>query len=131
MLASSTNTQDGTQDPIEYIVGSCSNAYQDARLVIVKDAGAADRYLRLNTGGELTIATAGQTFGHSAAQDAIGVAAVDARAARGAGGVFDGTESVETFSSDGPRRMFFEADGTPITAGNFSSTGGRVLNKPD
>ena len=131
VLASSTNTQDGSQDPIEYISGACSNDYEGARLVIVKNAGAADRYLRLNTGGELAIATAGQTFGHSASQDAIGVAAVSARTAGGAGGVFNGTESVETFSSDGPRRMFFEANGTPVTPGNFSSTGGELLQKPD
>ena len=66
-----------------------------------------------------------------AARDAVGVAAVDVTTAGGAGSVFNGTESVETFSSDGPRRIFFEADGTPITPGNFSSTGGRVLQKPD
>ena len=132
VLASSTSTQDGTQDPIEYIGGSCSNDRKDTRLVIVKNSGAADRYVRLNYArGGLEIATAGQTFGHSASQDAIGVAAVDVGDAGGAGGVFDGTESIETFSSDGPRRIFFEADGTPITAGNFSSTGGRVLQKPD
>ena len=132
VLASSTNTQDGTQDPIEYIRGSCSNDRKDTRLVIVKKTGAADRYLRLNyPRGGLEIATAGHTFGHSASKNAIGVAAVDAGDAGGAGGVFDGTESVETFSSDGPRRIFFEANGTPITAGNFSSTGGRVLQKPD
>ena len=131
VLASSTNTQDGSQDPIEFISGACSNAYEGARLVIVKNAGAADRYLRLNTGGELAITTAGQTFGHSASRDAIGVAAVSAQTAGGAGGVFNGMESVETFSSDGPRRIFFEADGTPITPGNFSSTGGEVLPKPD
>ena len=53
------------------------------------------------------------------------------RDAGGAGGVFDGTESVRTTSSDGPRRVFFEADGTPITAGDFSSTGGKLLQKPD
>ena len=122
VLASSTNTQDGTQDPIEYIGTSCANDRVGTRLVIVKNAGAADRYLRLNTGGELAIATAGQTFGHSASQDAIGVAAVSARTAGGAGGVFNGTESVETFSSDGPRQMFFEADGTPNAV---------VLKKPD
>ena len=128
VLASSTNTQDGTQDPIEYIGGSCSDDREDARLVIVKTTGAADRYVRLNYArGGLEIATAGQTFGHSASQDAVGVAAVPARS----GSAFDGTESVETFSSDGPRRIFFEADGTPITPGNFSSTGGRVLQKPD
>lgn len=38
---------------------------------------------------------------------------------------------VETFSSDGPRRIFFTPTGTPITPGNFSSTGGTVLQKPD
>ena len=32
----------------------------------------------------------------------------------------------ERFTSDGPRRVFFEADGTPITPGDFSSTGGAV-----
>ena len=132
VLASSTSTQDGTQDPIEYIGGSCFDDRKDTRLVIVKNSGAADRYVRLNYGrGTLELATAGQTFGHSASQDAIGVAAVDVGDAGGAGGVFDGTESVETFSSDGPRRIFFESDGTPITPGNFSSTGGRVLQKPD
>ena len=132
VLASSTSTQDGTQDPIEYIGGSCNDDREDARLVIVKNTGALDRYVRLNyVRGELEIATAGQTYGHSASQDAIGVAAVDVRSAGGQAGVFDGTESVETFSSDGPRRIFFEANGTPITPGNFSSTGGRVLQKPD
>src|SRR5262249_11310898 len=39
--------------------------------------------------------------------------------------------SVESFSSDGPRRIFFAPDGTPLTPGNFSSSGGIVLNKPD
>ena len=68
---------------------------------------------------------------HSAAEKAVTVGAVDVRTAAGAGGVFDGTESIRTDSSDGPRRMFFEADGAPITAGNFSSTGGELLQKPD
>ena len=132
VLVSSTNTQDGTQDPIEYIRGSCSNDREGTRLLIVKTTGAADRYLRLSYArGGLEKVTAGRTFGHSASQDAVGVAAVDVRTAGGAGGVFNGTESVETLSSDGPRRIFFEADGTPITPGNFSSTGGRVLQKPD
>ncbi len=132
VLAYSTANQDGSQDPIEHILSPCSPDRRGARLVIVKNADAADRYLRLSYGrGALAITTAGHTFGHSASQDAIGVAAVDVADAGGAGGVFNGTESVETFSSDGPRRIFFEADGTPITPGNFSSTGGRVLQKPD
>ena len=128
----SANTQDGTQDPIESIRSSCSPNREGDRLVIIKNAGAEDRYLRLSYAREgLAITTAGHTFGHAASEDAIGVAAVDVADAGGADGVFDGTESVETYSSDGPRRIFFEADGTPITPGDFSSTGGRVLQKPD
>ena len=47
--------------------------------------------------------------------------------------VFTGgsTNPVETFSSDGPRRIFFDANGNPITPANFSSTGGTVRQKPD
>ena len=130
VLYSSTDTQDGTQDPFESI-SPCPADSEGALIVIVNNAGAADRYLRLNTGGRLAIATSGQIFGHPASQDAVGVAAVDVADAGGAGGVFNGTETIEGFSSDGPRRMFFEANGTPITPGNFSSTGGRVLQKPD
>ena len=130
VLASSTNTQDGTQDPIE-VIDSGFFFFEDARVVVVKASGA-DRYLRLQAfGGLLDVATAGSTYGHSAAENAFGVAQVDVRTAGGAGGVFDGTESVVTNSSDGPRRVFFEADGTAITAGDFSSTGGKVLQKPD
>ncbi len=130
VLLSSTDTQDGTQDPIERI-SSGIFSYGDARLVIVKFSGA-DRYLRLQAfDSNLEIATAGSTWGHAAAENAIGVAQVDVRTAGGAGGIFDGTESVTTTSSDGPRRVFFEPDGTPITPGDFSSTGGKVLQKPD
>ena len=38
---------------------------------------------------------------------------------------------VEPFSSDGPRQMFYYADGTPITPGNYSSSGGAIFAKPD
>lgn len=49
------------------------------------------------------------------------------------GGEFTGgaTNPVEWFSSDGPRQIFFEADGTPITPGDFLSTGGELRLKPD
>src|SRR5207253_630121 len=45
--------------------------------------------------------------------------------------VFSATNKVETFSSDGPRRIFFSESGSAITPGNFSSNGGTVLQKPD
>ena len=128
VIASSTNTQDGTQDPFEYFPGACAGEYSGARLVIVKNAGAADRYLRLDAGSALGVATGGNTFGHAASQHAVGVGAVPVPTG---GGAFEATATVETFSSDGPRRIFFEADGTAITPGDYSSTGGRLLNKPD
>ena len=129
VVASSTSTQDGTQDPLEYIPASCSQVSMLGHsVVIVKNAGAADRYLRLDANSWLAVGTTGGTFGHAALQDAVGVGAV--RVPTG-GGAFEATATVEKFSSDGPRRIFYEADGTAITAGDFSSTGGRLLDKPD
>ncbi len=134
---SSTDTQNGSQDPVECIgrlVFTETGERVDLtryRLLVVKAAGEA-RYLHLNThGGRLIFATDGQMYDHAAAANAIGVAATSAVAAGGAGGIFDGTESVERFSSDGPRRIFFRPDGRAITPGNFSSTGGLLLQKPD
>ena len=130
VIASSTDTQDGTQDPIEAILSPFFN-FSGLSVVVVKASGS-DRYLRVQAfGGELEIQTAGNLHGHSAAENAVSVAMVDVRTAAGSGNVFNGTESVRTGNSDGPRRIFFEPNGTAITAGNFSSTGGRLLQKPD
>ena len=73
--------------------------------------------------------TEGETHGHNAASGGYGVAAVCASCVYPS--VFNSTNFVETFSSDGPRRVFFNGNSTPITPGNFSSTGGAVLQKPD
>jgi hypothetical protein len=43
---------------------------------------------------------------------------------------YAGTNRVEISSSDGPRRIFFQGNGTAITAGDFSSSGGQVLQQP-
>ena len=132
VLASSTDTQDGTQDPIESISSPIFN-YSGLSVVVVKASGA-NRYLRvqaLGTGGQLAVATAGTLYGHSAQENAVSVAMVDVATAGGSGGVFDGTESVRRDNSDGPRRIFFQPDGTAITPGNFSATGGKLLEKPD
>ena len=130
VVASSTDTQDGTQDPIESI-RSPGGGLSGLSVVIVKASGS-DRYLRVHAfDGRLEIQTAGNLYGHAAAENAVVVAMVDVRTAAGSGRVFNGTESVRTSNSDGPRRIFFEPDGTAITAGNFSSTGGQLLQKPD
>jgi len=130
IVAASTDVQDGNDDPVELISSSGVND-ADRKLIVTRASGAG-RFLHLSaTRGRLAIATAGQTSGHSAARGAVSVAAVDARGAGGAGGVFDGSEPVHSYSSDGPRRVFYEADGTPITPGNLSATGGEVRQKPD
>jgi hypothetical protein len=126
VAASSTNIQNGTQDPYEQV----SQATAGSRIVIVKKTGAADRFLHLNTNrGRISIATAGQTHGHSAAANAFGCAATPAAAAFP--NPFGPSNVVETFSSDGPRRVFFQADGTAITPGDVSATGGLLRQKPD
>ena len=119
VIASSTDTQDGTQDPVESILSPFFD-FSGLSLVVVKTSGS-DRYLRVHAhGGSLGIQTAGNLYGHSAAENAVSVAMVDVRTAAGSGRVFNGTESVRTNNSDGPRRIFFRPDGTAITAGNFS-----------
>src|SRR5262249_54921380 len=136
VVASSTNTQNGNDDPIESINNNATAPIFNAgdRIVILRRNGAAVRALHLNSNrGRLAVGTAGQTFGHNAAGSAFGVAAVGANTA--GGGTFTGgaTNPVRTFSSDGPRRMFFNPNGTAITPGNvlFGTNGGTVLQKPD
>ena len=48
-------------------------------------------------------------------------------------GPFNSGNLSELFSSDGPRRVFFNPNGTPITPGNFlfGTNGGAVRQKPD
>ena len=129
--AASTNVQNGNDDPFEWID---SQFFDDTgtHLVIVRKTGAEARYLHLNSHrGVLAIGTDGQITGHAAATEAFAVAAVDVSSALG--GQFTGGASnpVEWFSSDGPRRIFFEEDGTPVTPGDFLSTGGELRLKPD
>ena len=136
--ASSTNVQDGTQDPFEITGAESAND----RIVIVKRTGAAARFLHLDTlRGLLSISTAGNTHGHNAPPGpyAFGVAATPASGAFGLPpnptgpypGTFSGSNTLELFSSDGPRRFLYNADSTPITPGNVSSTGGELQQKPD
>ena len=127
VLASSLNPQNGSQDPYES-VGTIANG---ELIVIVKFSGAG-RFLHLSTGrGLLSVSTQGSTRGHDCATNAFGVAATDAKKSYPYAFTGGTANPVETYSSDGPRRVFFQASGTPITPGNFSSTGGSVRQKPD
>ncbi|WP_037321186.1 S8 family serine peptidase [Amycolatopsis orientalis] len=146
----SQDNQTGTQDPYERVD---TTGGAGLRLAIVKFSGEG-RYLSLSAlrgrfsdsaDGLKAYTTPGVTVGHSAARDAFSVAAAPAAKAfpralepndpaNPAGpfpGAFSAASKVERFTSDGPRRMFYQADGTPITPGNVSGTGGEVRAKPD
>lgn len=129
VLASSTTTQDGVQDPYE----SVGPQPAGSRVVIVNYGGAAAvRALHLDTqGGGLAIATGGAVYGHNAAADGFSIGAVNVATA--SGGAFTGVGNAwEAFSADGPRRMFLTPGGTPLSGGvTFASGGGVVLSKPD
>jgi uncharacterized repeat protein (TIGR01451 family) len=127
VLSSSITTQNGTQDPFEMAFPQNSGE----RLVVVKASGDA-RFLHIDTiRGRLAIATAGNITGHAVAADAFAVAAVDANDSFPNPFIGGVTDPVESFSSDGPRRVFYNPDGTAITPGNFSVTGGLLRQKPD
>jgi subtilisin-like proprotein convertase family protein len=147
VLAFSNDTQDGNDDPFE----AFSVPDGALGLAVVKFSGA-NRYFQLtdfrgqfrDRKGLTGYFTPGVTRGHSTVPAAFSVAAVPAADAypnpiapgvkNPSGpypGVFTSKQKSEVFTSDGPRRVFYNPDGTPITPGNLSSTGGAVRQKPD
>ena len=150
VTAYSNNVQDGTQDPYE-VIGVPDPG---SSIVVVKFAGT-NRFFHLDAlrgrfvdqpaNGLTAYSTDGELRGHAAAAAAFATAAAPAAAPlpfelepgdppNPSGpfpGVFTASQVSERYTSDGPRRMFFNADGTPITPGNFSSTGGVVRQKPE
>jgi len=127
LIDASDAAQDGNDTPYEAIDSSSRNDVGN-KLMIVRYSGSA-RFLHLATNrGRLSIPTAGAVWGHSAAAEAIAVAAVSAA---GMSSPFTGSKVVETFSSDGPRRVFYQANGTALTPGNFLASGGALRDKPE
>jgi hypothetical protein len=139
----SASAQTGTQDPFEFIgqgtgCGTASaSGYCPAagdRIVVVLLSGTT-RALRIDTNrGRLSIATTGSTYGHNAGLNTVSTAATAWNSAHAGTKAFSGfANPIETFSSDGPRKIFYNPDGTAITPGNvlFGTNGGTTLLKPD
>ncbi|MCB1058002.1 MAG: S8 family serine peptidase [Acidobacteria bacterium] len=128
LLAFSDEPQEGDGDPVEQFLRTEDDT--DNQLVVTLVDGAP-RYLRMTAGlGILEHGTEGASAGVQGAQGAFTIAATDVGTA--GGGAFTGfANPVENFSSDGPRRVFFTADGDPLTPGDFSSTGGVLRDKPN
>ncbi len=121
VVASSINTQNGSGDPYEQIpANACVNNNKCAgyALVIVKKASAQPRFMHLNTNrGRLEISTDGQTSGHSATDGAFSVAAIDVAQANHDRFLPGHVYKIEPFSSDGPRRIYYDKNGR-VTANN-------------
>ncbi|HWY77035.1 MAG TPA: S8 family serine peptidase, partial [Verrucomicrobiae bacterium] len=145
VLAFSNSSQPGSPYPWEPVPANADTSFDNGELIVVVKYSGAARFLHLSAGPHFQLAfnTPGNTHGHnsSSAANAFCVAATPAYLAQEFGdpsgpypnNPFTGgaANRVETFTSDGPRRIFYYPDGTPITPGNFSSTGGLLLQKPD
>ena len=113
-----------------------SGTFTAGEQILVTQHSGNQRALRVDTHrGRLSIGTAGSTFGHNAGVHTFSTAAVYWNSAHTGARLFTGgaANPIEAFSSDGPRKIFFNPDGTAITPGNFlfSSNGGLTLQKPD
>ena len=150
VVASSENSQSGAQNPYE--IATVPTTGSGYKVAVVKYSGA-DRFIALNvirgrfvaSGALKAFSSSGVTNGHSSAASAFSVAAAPAAAAftrpletgdpaNPVGpypGKFTAASKWERFSSDGLRHQFYNADGTAITPGNVSSTGGATRSKPD
>lgn len=134
--AASVGVQTGTQDPLESVYpNSTFTAAAGDRILVALASGAA-RAIHIDTErATLAVGTSGATFGHNAAASTFTMAATYWNAARTGAKIFTGgpRNPVEPFSSDGPRQIFYNPDGTAITPGNFlfSTRGGTTLQKPD
>ncbi len=139
IIYSSENTQDGTEDPYEHFEDT--DGYTSGYYLAVLLYSGESRFMYLDFGrGAIGWATSGCIKGHNAcdAVNALTVAATPADTAFGTGDPtgpfpdpFTAANVVEHFSADGPRQMFYHSDGTPVTPGNFSSTGGVIYRKPE
>ncbi len=135
VLSSSTEFQSGAQDPLEVISCTPARCPAGARVVVALYSGAP-RALRLQAFSyeavpKLGASTAGGTFGHNAAAQAITIGAVNAPS--DAAFVADANVNAEDYSGDGLRRMFYNADGSAITPDNllFATGGGVARQKVD
>jgi subtilisin-like proprotein convertase family protein len=151
----SQDVQDGDDDPYE-ILGTPVFGADGLRLAVVRFKGEP-RFFQLSAlGSRFSDApglpawvTAGVTRGHSAAEQAFSMAAApadeplpfdlepgDPPNPRGPfPGVFTSAQLPERFTSDGPRRMFFAADGTPApqtrSKPDFTAADGVSTSVPD
>ncbi len=134
LKAASTAVQDCSAGSIPDEEAVYNNPATNDRIYAVLFSGQP-RALHVNGwGSTLSVRTSGNTYGHNAAKNTISMAATYYGSAHLGVVPFTGMANpVETFSSDGPRKIFYNPDGSAITPGNFlfATNGGTTLLKPD
>jgi len=105
-----------------------------SKILVARRSGSA-RFMRISCFGYLTLqfSTNGATSGHSTAEGGFGVGAIRISSSKTSSFFNDAktkTLQPDYFSSDGPRRIYFD-NGIAVTPGNFLSSGGKIRNKPD
>jgi hypothetical protein len=129
--------QTGTQDPFEITQTTATGGYPAGSRIYVLKYSGSPRAMHLSTQrGALSIATTGATYGHNAGANTVSMAATYWGSGKTGLRAFTGVANAdETFSSDGPRKVFYNPDGTLITPALpplFASAGaGTLLQKPD
>jgi len=128
LVGVANTTINGNEDPVQAATIPATGKY----LQIVKRPGGQNRFLHLQVtnGMKLGFATFGATFGHNAssAANAISVGSVSAQ---GRQTPFTTGEKVDSWSSDGPRQLFYGPDGRPLPPNDLTHAGGRLVEKPD
>ncbi len=113
ILASSEDTQDGDDDPVEMLAYTNSRATGiTVHLCVKKYRGQPRRIALYAFGANVTplehTSSNGAIFGHSAAQNCLAVAAIHAGDPN--------TDAIENFSSRGPARIYqYDNSGDPIS----------------
>ncbi|MDZ7334220.1 MAG: choice-of-anchor J domain-containing protein [candidate division KSB1 bacterium] len=111
-LASSEDTQDGDDDPVEMLAYTNPRASSiTVHLCLKKYRGQPRRITLYAFGTDVTpqeyTGGTGAIFGHSAAEHCLAVAAINAADTN--------YDTIESFSSRGPARIYqYDADGNPI-----------------
>ena len=142
LVGASADPQDGDDDPTEALYpGFNANGAAvstGGQLVVVKATNAAIRFISVDSGrARFQYGTDGQTRGHSTAPGGFNVAATpthtDGGVAQGPSfpAPFAPSNDVETFSSDGPRRVFFDENNFAYNGLTKANGGGIVRQKPD
>jgi subtilisin family serine protease len=128
VVSISNTVIDGHVDPYQTL-----SIQRGERIAILRASDAQTRFLHLATNrAQLRVATSGATLGHNAshAANAFTIASITAagRPAPFAGGK---SVSADSWTSDGPRRIYYAENGTELTPGDLSGTGGSIMQKPD